>query len=179
MVSRHEGAHRRVIAPVTQRSRRAMRDRRSRLRIQEDAVIADPEQAGQFMAHDDDGGAETLAQLENQVIEPAGGDRIQSRRRLVEEQDFGVEGEGSRKARALAHASRKLGRPPAGGRRQSHERELEPDENGDRVGVRLVNICSGSATFSATVIELQSAPLWNRTPKRRPMAARRASVAAQ
>ena len=42
-----------------------------------------------------------------------------------------------------------------------------------------VNICSGSATFSATVIELHSAPLWNRMPKRRPISARRAPVVPQ
>src|SRR5271157_4627145 len=43
--------------------------------------------------------------------------------------------------------------------------------------VRLVNICSGKATFSATVIELHSAPLWNNTPNRRLISARRASDA--
>jgi len=30
-----------------------------------------------------------------------------------------------------------------------------------------VNVCSGSPTFSARVIELQSAPAWNDTPSRR------------
>ena len=44
---------------------------------------------------------------------------------------------------------------------------------------RRVNISSGRATFSATVIELQSAPFWNSTPKRRPISVRRASAAAQ
>ena len=41
-----------------------------------------------------------------------GGDRIQSRGRLVEEQDFGVKGEGAGQARALAHAAREFRRHP-------------------------------------------------------------------
>ena len=46
-------------------------------------------------------------------------------------------------------------------------------------GGKVVNIRKGRATFSAAVIELHSAPLWNSTPKRRPSAVRRASGAAQ
>ncbi len=43
----------------------------------------------------------------------------------------------------------------------------------------FVNICIGRATFSPTVSALHSAALWNSTPKRRPIAVRRASVPAQ
>ena len=46
-------------------------------------------------------------------------------------------------------------------------------------GVRSVNSRSGSAMFSASVIELQSAPLWYSTPKRRIMRSRSSGSAFQ
>src|SRR4029453_1076181 len=56
-LARHERAHRRVAAPVAQRPGRAMGDRRARLGVQEDTVVADREQAGQLGAYHADGGA--------------------------------------------------------------------------------------------------------------------------
>lgn len=86
-------------------------------------------------AHGDhDCGAEAVAQLQHQVIEPLGSDRIQPCRRLIEEENFRVKGERSSQSRALAHPARKLGRHSISGRGQSHERKLEADQNGDCVG---------------------------------------------
>ena len=98
-----------------------MGNRRLRLGIQENAVIGDREQAGQFMADDDDGGAETVPQLKDQIVEPAGGDRVEAGGRLVEEQNVGVEGQRPRQAGPLAHAAAEFGRKLV-------ERVLHPDE---------------------------------------------------
>ena len=54
--------------------------------------------------------AQTAPQVANQSVEIAGRDGIQPGRGLVEEDDFRVEGEGPRKAGALAHPTGQLGR---------------------------------------------------------------------
>src|SRR3546814_7692325 len=60
----HERTHRRVVASVTEGSGRSVGDRGACLGIQEDAVVADGEQARQFVTDHDDGGAEAVAQLD-------------------------------------------------------------------------------------------------------------------
>ena len=112
-----------------------MGDRRARLGVQEDAVVADGEQARQLVADHDDGGAEAVPQLQDQVVQPLRGDRVQPRRGLVEEQDVGVERERAGEAGALAHAAGEFrGHPPAGGA-EPDQGELQPHQRGDRAGV--------------------------------------------
>jgi len=82
-----------------------MRDGRLRLGIQKHAVIADGKQARQFMADDDDRGTESIAQLQNQVVQPPGCHRIQPRRWFVKEQYVRIERECPREADALSHAA--------------------------------------------------------------------------
>jgi len=65
-------------APVTQCPRGTVRDSRSGLAIKKNAIIANSEQAWQFVAHDHDGGSKTVAQFHDQIVEPVGGNRIQS-----------------------------------------------------------------------------------------------------
>src|SRR4051812_25051390 len=53
-LARHECAHDWMVAPIAQRSGRAMGDRRTRFRIQENAVVADRDQTRQLVADHDD-----------------------------------------------------------------------------------------------------------------------------
>src|SRR5208282_1659022 len=75
-----------------------------RVRVEEHAAIANRENTGQLMSDDHDGGAETVAQLEYQLVKQAGADRIEAGRRLVEEQDFRIERHRTSQAGAFLHA---------------------------------------------------------------------------
>jgi hypothetical protein len=68
----HERHHLWVAAGVPQRGGGAVRDRRSGLRIEKDAVIGDCEKARQLVADDDDGRPEAVPQIEDQIIQSAG-----------------------------------------------------------------------------------------------------------
>ena len=86
-----------------------MGDHRLGLRIQEYTIVGDGEQARQLVADNDDRGAKTVTKIDDQVVEPARGDRVQSGGRLVEEQDVGIERQRARQARPLAHAAAEFG----------------------------------------------------------------------
>src|SRR5512139_2158855 len=60
--AREEAAHGRLVGLVAQRLRVAVGDGGARLDVEEDAVVADGEDAGQLVGDDDDGGAEAVAQ---------------------------------------------------------------------------------------------------------------------
>ena len=64
-------------------------DHRPRFRVEEYAVVADRENARQFMRDHQDGGAQTVAQVQDQIVEQARADRIESRRRLVKKKISG------------------------------------------------------------------------------------------
>src|SRR5208337_179091 len=57
-------------------------DLRLGLGIEEDAVVADGEDARQLMGDHDDRGAEAVAQLENKIIQQPRADRIETGRRF-------------------------------------------------------------------------------------------------
>ena len=57
-----------------------------------------------------DGQAEALLQVADQLVEVGGADRVEAGGRLVEEQDLGVERQRARQAGALAHAAGQLAR---------------------------------------------------------------------
>ena len=57
------------------------------------------------MGHHGNRCPQTIAQLEDQIVEKPGTDRIQPRRGFVEEQDLRVEPHGAGKSGALAHAA--------------------------------------------------------------------------
>src|SRR5579875_225741 len=124
-----EAAHRRVLAVVAQLARRAVGDDRVALGVEEDAVGADREDARQLVGDNDDRRAEAVAQLEDQVVEPPRADRIEARRRLVEEQDVGVERDRAREPGALLHPAADLRRievlePPEPDQRELEGRDL-------------------------------------------------------
>src|SRR5262249_4319455 len=63
----------------------------SRLDVEEDTGIRDGEDTRQLVGHDHDRGAEAAAQLEDQLVQEARADGVESRGRLVEEEILGVE----------------------------------------------------------------------------------------
>src|SRR5689334_4086136 len=83
--------HPRVRRVREELARRPRGGDRPALGVEEDAVVADREDARQLVRHHHDGGAQAVAQLEDQVVEPARADRIEPRRWLVEEEDVRVE----------------------------------------------------------------------------------------
>src|SRR5271163_2466273 len=65
----HEGAHGGMRALVAENLRCAVRYCRTRLGVEEHTVVADAEQAGQLVAHHDDGYAEAIPQPLDQIVE--------------------------------------------------------------------------------------------------------------
>src|SRR5438093_5573628 len=61
------------------------------LGVEEDAVVADREDARQLVCHDDDRRAEAVPELEDQIVEPPRAHRVEPGRGFVEEKDLGVE----------------------------------------------------------------------------------------
>ncbi len=100
-------------------------------------VVADVEDAGQLVRHHDDGGPETVAQLEDQVVEPLRADRIEAGRGLVEEQDVGIERHGARQTGALAHAAADLGRIESLEPAQPDQRQFQRHQFGDLGGAEF------------------------------------------
>src|SRR3954469_9715920 len=73
-------------------------------------AIADRVQRIEIVRDQEHREAKALAQRQDQLIERGRADRIEAGRRLVEEQDVGIERERARERRALDHAARKLRR---------------------------------------------------------------------
>ena len=104
---------------------------------------------------------EAVAQLEDQVVEQPRADGVEPGRRLVEEEDVGIERHGAGEAGALLHAAADLGRVEVLEAAEPHQRELERGHLADLVGREVGELARAAAPmFSASVIELQSAPLW-------------------
>ena len=86
---------------------------------------------------------------------------IEARRGLVEEQDVGVERHGPGQARPLLHAAADLRRVEILEAGQPDQGELERGDLPDLGRASSsVNSPRGRPTFSARVMELQSAPPW-------------------
>ena len=62
------------------------------------------------MSRHDYGQAETGFQIADQPVERGRRDRVETRSRLVEEQDFRIQRQGARQPGSLAHAARELRR---------------------------------------------------------------------
>src|SRR5215472_3685268 len=71
-------------------------------------AMADGEQCGEIVGHDDDGDPEAAIELADQRVDPARCERVEIGRRLVEEENARVEGQRPRQRCALDHASREL-----------------------------------------------------------------------
>src|SRR6267142_3917726 len=106
-------------------------DHRLALAVEEHRVVCDGEDARQLVRHDHDGGAEAVAEIEDQVVEAPRAQRVEPRRGLVEEEDVGVERHGARQAGALLHAAADLRGIVILEARETDERELERGQGGD------------------------------------------------
>ena len=71
-------------------------------------TITCPCEGVQIVRDHDDRQAECLAQVQHEFVERRRGDRIETGRRLVQEQQHGIEGERARQRSALDHAARQL-----------------------------------------------------------------------
>src|SRR5712664_721860 len=120
-----EGAHARVLRFGQKLLRVARSDHRLAFPVQEDRVVADGKDAGELVRHDHDGGAEAVAQIEDEIVEPPRAHRVEPRRRLVEEEDVRVERHRARQAGALRHAAADLRRVVLLEAGETHERELQ------------------------------------------------------
>src|SRR5215471_2858737 len=85
-------------------------DLRLGLRIEKDAVITNRKDAWQLVRNHNDCGAETVAQLEDQIVQKAGTYRIETGRWLVEQQHFRRQRHRAGETGALLHSSADLGR---------------------------------------------------------------------
>src|SRR5271155_2900589 len=100
----------------------AVRDHRLAFRVEKHAVVADCKDTRQLVSDDDHGRAKVVAQLEDQVVEQARTNRIETGRRLVEEKYFRVERDRARKPGPLLHPAADLARIVA-------LEALEPDQS--------------------------------------------------
>src|SRR4051812_25299707 len=82
----------------------------SALAVEEDAVVTHLEDAVELVGDQHHGGPEASAELEDQIVEAAGADGVQSRRGLVQEEDLRIEGDGPGDPRPLLHPARELDR---------------------------------------------------------------------
>jgi hypothetical protein len=134
-----ERADSRIGHLVAQAARIALGDDASRLAVEQDHAIHRDEDAAEIVGHDDERDVEVLRQPADRGVERRRGDGIETRRRLVQEQDRRVERHRSRDAGALLHAARELRRHVPGERLQTDELELHPGDEVDRV-VRKVRV---------------------------------------
>src|SRR5207237_3340840 len=120
-----EGPHPGILRSGQELLRVARGDHRLALAVEEHRVVGDGEDALELVRHHHDGGAEAVAQIEDQVVEPPRAQRVEARRRLVEEEDVRVERHRARQAGALRHAAADLRRVVLLAAGETHERELQ------------------------------------------------------
>src|SRR5262245_49941518 len=82
-------------------ARRASGADRAHGGIEVDGGVANREDARELVRNDDEGRAEAVAQLDDEVVEPTRRDRVEAGGRLVEEQDLGIERHSAREAGPL------------------------------------------------------------------------------
>src|SRR5712671_6531028 len=135
-----EGAHPQVLRFGQKLLRITRSDHRLAFPVQEHRVVADGKDAGELVRHDHDGGAEAVAQIEDEIVEPPRAHRVKPRRRLVEEEDVRVERHRARQAGALRHAAADLRRVVILEARETDERELERRKRGDLLCANGVSV---------------------------------------
>ena len=105
--------------------------------VEEDGVVADGEDARQFVGHDDDGGAQAVAQFEDEVVEQPRADRVEPGRGLVEEQDLGIERHRPGEPGAFLHPAADLGRVIVLEAGEADQRQLECGHLADAGGWQI------------------------------------------
>src|SRR5229473_5496803 len=107
------------------------------LAVEENAVVADREDARELVRYHHDCRAEVGAQLENELIQQAGSYRIETRRGFVKKQHLGIERDCARDARALLHSAADLGRIMILEPLEADQRELERRHLTNFVGAQI------------------------------------------
>src|SRR5690606_34935443 len=107
------------------------------LDVQKDRPVGDLEDAVQVVAHHDYGAAEAVTKLQNQIVQPAGGDRVEAGGWLVEEEDLGVESHRSRERSPLTHPAADLHRIVVLEAAQTYERQLQRYDLSDGFSIEL------------------------------------------
>src|SRR5262245_10764674 len=134
---REELAHARVRRVGQELLRRAHGPDRAWPRVEEDAVVADGEDARQLVRDDDDGRPEAVAQLDDQLVEPARGEGIEAGRRLVEEEHLGIERHRPCQTGPLLHAAADLCRIVVLESLEPDQRELHLRDLADLRGAKI------------------------------------------
>ena len=76
--------------------------------VQKDGFRPDGEDARQLVGNDHEGSSQALAQLQDQLVETVRADRIESGRRLIDEQDLRIESHGAGQSGSLFHPAADL-----------------------------------------------------------------------
>ena len=123
-----------MLAAVPERYGRPPGDGGAGFGVEKNAAVGDGEDARKFVGNHDDGGAETVAQFQQQTVEAVGADRVETGRGFVEEQDVGIEGHRPREAGALAHAAAQFRGMKAFEAAQADQRQFVGHHLGDLGG---------------------------------------------
>src|SRR5215469_11102231 len=102
--------------------------------IDHDDLIGDRIDTAELMRDDHNSDAESRAQVKNEVIESAGGYRIEAGRGLIEEQHLPIERERAGKAGAFFHSAADFRRQQARRVLEPDHRELHPRDHGGDLG---------------------------------------------
>src|SRR6202035_592106 len=93
--------------------------------------VADPEGALHVVGDGQRGRLQAIVQVDDHLVDLRRGDGIEAGRRLVEEQDLRLVGDGAGEADAAAHAARELRRHLVGHSVQAHHRQALVDPGAD------------------------------------------------
>ena len=96
-------------------------------------AIGDAEDALELVRHEDDREPEGLRERQDQLVEIGRHHGIEAGRRLVEEDELGLERERAGDRGALLHAAGELGGELVGGAVEADELQLRARDRGDRV----------------------------------------------
>ena len=99
--------------------------------IDQNDAVGDQEGAGQFVRHDDDAHGVCLLEVQDEIVDAGGHDRVEPRRRLIEEQDLRVHRQRAGDGGALLHAAAQLRGAEAFETAEAHLLQLDPHHDFD------------------------------------------------
>ena len=128
-------------------------------------TIAGTEDRVQIVRDHDDSQLQLLLQIQYQLVELGGADRVEPGRRLIEEQQARIERQRPGQRRTLDHAAGQLaGYFCAASAGRPTSRILSMASSSRCVRRQMQCSIMGSCTFCSTVSEENSAPCWKVTP---------------
>ena len=132
-----ELAHPRIVARVAQDPGVALGNDALLAFVEHDHAVGNRIDAGELVGHDHEGDVQALGQPQDELVEFGGGDRIQPRRRLVQEQDHRIERHRACDGRALLHAAADFGWHMAGKCVEADQFQLHSREQVHGAGIEL------------------------------------------